>query len=58
MNTLNLEKETYIYSQIGTKLLTSPSGDPLNLLNWKKESEVRELLNIHFILQIKKKSFI
>jgi hypothetical protein len=29
--TFNPKKETYIYCQIGTKLLTSLSGDPLNL---------------------------
>lgn len=30
------KKETYIYCQIGTKLLTSLSGDPLNAHIWSK----------------------
>ena len=30
----NQKKETYIYCQIGTNLLTSPSGDPLNPYKW------------------------
>jgi len=37
--TLVRKKETYIYCQIGTKLLTSRSGGPLN--TWQGKNRIR-----------------
>ena len=43
----NQKKETYIYCQIGTNLLTSPSGDPLNPYKWSEIEGKRAAKYIH-----------
>jgi hypothetical protein len=50
LRTFNQEKETYIYCQIGTNLLTSPSSDLHNPYEWS-EIEGKRAAQYIYLLQ-------